>query len=374
MDLTTLRAQFPVCERWIYLNHAGVAPISVPVQRAVQEHVDDVLHNGIVHIARHHEVVREARERCAALLSASPDEIAFVKNTGEGVSIVANGLTLGPADTVLLPAGEFPANHRPWKRQEARGARVVLVESKTGFVSTSEVIEACERYRPSVLALSWVGFHHGYRHDLVQLGTWCQAHETFFFVDAIQGLGIHPLDVNRCGISALAADAHKWLLGPEGIGLLYVSAPWQERVVPLELGWANTARPLDFFALDQPLAATARRYECGTLCTAAIYGLSAAVKLLLDVGLREVERQVLLLTDALREAIGARGYRLTADLPSPNRSGIVNFAADDPGQTSALHRALQQARVVHTFRGGHIRLSPHAYNTLGEIEQVRALL
>lgn len=374
MDLRTFRSQFPVAERWIYLNHAGVSPISRPAALAMADVIDDACRNGIMNIRAWIDVFARAREKAARLLNAAPADIAWIKNTSEGLSMIAGGLPLRDGDAIVTAAGEFPANYRPWRWQERRGARLVVVGAPDVPPSTDELIAACRESRARVLTLSWVGFHTGWRYDIETLAAFCAEQDVCFAVDAIQGLGALELDLARVPVSALAADAHKWLLGPQGIGILYVRENWRERIAPIEWGWGGVERPLDYFALDQPLVGTAGRYECGTPPTALLYGLDATLELLLSVGMGVIEQRVRELTERLRDGMAALGMTPVVPLPMCHRAGIVNARADDPERTRAMAERLRNGKVAHTWRNGWIRLSPHAYNSDEEIARALALL
>lgn len=369
-----LRDEFPVCLNYVYLNHAGVSPMPRSAAEAMAAHGDDVCRHGVVHVAEWVKTVNAVRERAARMVGGTPEEIAIVKNTGEGVSLAANGLPLHDGDTIVMPAGEFPTNYRPWKHQEERGARLVVVEGRAGTPTVDELIAACRAHRARVLTLSWVGFHTGHRYDIDTLGAYCREAGIFFFLDAIQGLGALALDVRQAGVSALAADAHKWLLGPEGVGILFVDRAWQDRIAPVELGWRNVKDPLDFFTLNQPLADTARRYECGTLAMAGVYGLNAALALLLECGIVRIEARVLFAARRLADAARQKGHQPVEEPATAPQSGIVTFRPRTEDAAAALAQRLKAARVVGTFRNGWTRLAPHAYNSNEELERVAALL
>ncbi len=226
--------QFPVRERLIYLNHAAVAPLCRPAADAMKHLADDCLQFGSLHYGEWLSAYSGLRAAAARLIAAEPSEIALVKNTSEGIATVALGLDWKPGDRMVGFREEFPANYFPWKRLEEEGIAVTWL-SVTDPLERIE--EACRGAR--LLSISFVQFMSGYRAPVQEIGEVCRRNHCIFLVDAIQGLGAFPLDVKASHIDALAADGHKWLLGPEGCGILYISQDLQDRVEPVEFGWTN---------------------------------------------------------------------------------------------------------------------------------------
>ncbi len=364
-DPSRLRALFPVTRRAAYLNHAGVAPISRPVALALKRAADECLRWGALRYDRLLKGIESARRACARLLGVSPTRIAFVKNTSEGVSLVAEGFPWRPGDAVAVPETEFPSNVYPWLNLGRRGVRTIRIPARNGRLLLEDYREALKHPAVRVLAVSAVEFGTGFRNDLAALGEMCRERGVFLFVDAIQALGCLPLEPEGLGIHALAADAHKWLMGPEGVGLLYVSGEALERLHPVEVGWHSVRHPMDFDTIRFDLRPDAGRFEPGSPSTIAIHGLGAAVELLLGVGVGRVWDRVRALLDELAEGLRARGYRILSPLGADERSGILTFRSRTP--PTDLARALQRAGVFVAARGGGVRVSPHVYNTPDEI-------
>ena len=366
MDTETLRrTQFPVTRQWVYLNHAAVAPVSTAVQRAMASIVRDVAQNGIAHIAEWNELYAAARRSVARLVGARPEDIAFLKNTTDGLITTALGIDWRAGDSVVLAEGEFPANIYPWTNLEAHGVTVRRVPPRRGRLHVEDYAAAVDE-GTRILTVSSVGFFTGQRADLAALGRLCRERDLLFVVDGIQSVGALRLDVADLGIDCLAADGHKWLMGPEGCALFYTSARARERLRVAGLGWASVRSAYDFLDDDPTLRDDARRFETGTQNTAGIAGLKAAVDLLLDIGMDTVESRILALSRRLGEGLREGGYELLAE---PGESGIVAFrsAAHPSGD---LARRLQARRVQLTDRGGTVRLAPHVYNTEAEIDAV----
>lgn len=368
-DLASVRALFPVTRRHAYFNAAANAPLPDPVRRAVTAYLDDLAENGSLHYQEWFRVTRETRERAARLLGAEEDEVALVRNTSEGMNVVANGLGLGPGDSVVVVRGDFPANVLPWRRLEADGVVVRFVEPDAwNRVTPEQVAAACDA-TTRIASVSWVSFTNGFRLDVSALARLLHARGVLLFVDAIQGLGVLPLDVREAGIDFLAADAHKWLLAPEGIGLFFVRRSRLERLRPTFVSWLSVKDPFEHARYDSPLHDSARRFEFATPNTAGIHALRAALDLLLDVGVDAIARHVKALTDALCAGIDARGYRVRSPRGDTEWSGIVGFDAggDDLAGVAA---ALERAGVQTARRGDVIRAAVHLYNDAGDVERL----
>ena len=224
-----------------------------------------------------------------------------------------------------------------------------------------------------MLAISYVQYLSGYRADLIGIGEICRRRNCFFFVDAIQGLGAFPLDVERANIDALAADGHKWLLGPEGCGVLYVRRTWQDSIRPVEFGWTNVARYNDYASRDMTLRPDAGRYECGTLNTIGCYGLRAALEFILEVGVESIAPAVQALGDQLADGVRAKGYDVLCRRTPATGAGIVCFR-HAATESHVIVRRLKERGIIAAPRQGWVRMAPHFYIGPEEIDQVLAEL
>jgi selenocysteine lyase/cysteine desulfurase len=356
--------EFPVRKNLIYLNHAAVAPLCRRASEAMRDLAADCLHFGSLHYDHWLATYDKFRKSAARLLNASPAEIAMVKNTSEGIATVALGLDWKAGDKVVAFTEEFPANLYPWKRLEAKG---VHVEWLSYLDPLERIDEACKGAR--LLAISFVQYLSGFRADLNALGEICHRNGCIFFVDAIQGMGAFPIDVEKCRIDALAADGHKWLLGPEGCGVLYIRKELQDRVDPVEFGWTNVAHYGDYASRDMSLRPDAGRYECGTLNTIGAFGLNAAMEFLLEVGVDEIACAVRGLGDQLAKGAEALGYEIKGKRTPENASGIVTIRK--PGVESQMTvKKLKENGIIAAPRQGWIRLSPHFYISPSDITRV----
>ena len=362
------RDQFPVTRNLVYLNHAAVAPLVRPAAEAMQALAADACGHGSLHYSEWMAAYEGLRTAAARLIGADPAEIAIVKNTSEGIATVAIGLDWRPGDTVVAFHEEFPANFYPWKRLEARGVRV---EWRSIRDPLDRIDQACRGAR--LLAISFVNYLSGYRVDLDALGEICHRNNSIFFVDAIQGLGALPLDVRRSRIDALASDGHKWLLGPEGCGVLYVRREMQDQIEPVEFGWTNVAGYADYANRDMTLRPDAGRFEPGTLNTIGCFGLRAAMEFLLRVGVDNIAAAVVERANQIADGVLARGYEVLNREEPAARSGIVSFRK--PGVDSRLLvKHMRDAGIVAAPRQGWVRASPHFYISPEDVERMLAVL
>lgn len=358
------REEFPVTQELIYLNHAAVAPLCRPAAEAMKNLADDACRFGSLHYGDWMESYSGLRKATARLINASPGEIAIVKNTSEGIAMVALGLDWKQGDRIVAFREEFPANYYPWLRLANRGVEITWLSIYDPLEKIAEAIPGAR-----LLAISYVNYLSGYRVDLEAIGELCREHNCFFFVDAIQGMGALPLDVEACRIDALAADGHKWMLGPEGHGVLYVREKWLDSIEPVEFGWTNPAGYEDYSSRDMTLRADAGRYECGTLNTIGCYGLRAALDFIGEIGIDRIASAVLFLADKLEAGVRAKGYQLMVERTADDRSGIVSFRHPSVDCRSIVAE-LKRNRVTCAPRQGWVRMSPHFYISPDDIEQV----
>jgi len=358
------RDQFPVTRRLIYLNHAAVAPLSKPAADAMIGLAGDCLEFGSYHYDAWMETYEGLRIAAARLIGAARGEIALVKNTSEGIATVSLGLDWRAGDKVVAFREEFPANYYPWKRLEERGVRVEWLSAEDPL---DRIDEAARGAR--LLAISFVQYLSGYRAPITAIGEICRRRGCLFLVDAIQGLGAFPLDVQRDGIHALAADGHKWLLGPEGCGILYVRQDVQDSIFPVEFGWTNVAHYADYASRDMTLRPDAGRYECGTLNTIGCFGLRAAIEFLLEVGVDKIAPAVQALGDRIAEGVRARGYQVMGTRTPATGAGIVTFRKEGIDSRLVV-RALRDRNIAAAPRQGWVRTSPHFYITSADIDEM----
>jgi selenocysteine lyase/cysteine desulfurase len=373
MDWNLFRLEFPVAHHWAYFDHAAVAPLTGRAARALIAWANDQADHGVAHWSDWQRKIERVRGLAGKLLNVDPLDIAFVKNTSEGVGIVAEGFPWQPGDNVVLPAEEYPANQYPWLNLASRGVEVRRVPSRGPRVELDDLRTALDG-RTRVLSVSFVEFASGFRNDLAAISQLCRERGIALFVDAIQGLGVFPLDLQQIPVDFLAADGHKWLLGPEGAGLLYVRREWIDRLRPVGVGWNSVVDARDFSTIDYRLKPHAGRYESGSLNEGTIVALGASLELLLQSGIPALEARVLELTDRLCEGVRRIDREVFSSRRSGEASGIVAVMPRPGVDPVAEVRHCRSQGVVINQRGGRVRVSPHAYNTADEIDHLVALL
>jgi len=362
------RSFFPVTRELVYLNHAGVAPISTRAEDALARYAAEATRRGAFDYDRVYDTeVERVRGRAATLLGARPEEIAFVKNTTEGLGLVAAGLDWRPGEQVVTCDLEYPSNVYPWWGLRPQGVETLMLRSHDGRLPWERLDEALRDPRTRLLALSSVEFGSGFRNDLVGLGRLCRERGVLFCVDAIQSLGALPLDVEACGIDFLAADGHKWLLSVEGCGIFFCASRLLDRLQPRLLGWRSVVDNRNFDRYHLELQPGAGRFEEGTPNTGGIFALGAAIDLLLEIGVDAIGERVLALTDRLVQGLEARGAELRSSRAEGEASGIVSFSlpGEAPGRTVGRLRA---RNILVAERRGGVRASPHFYNSEDEID------
>ncbi len=358
------RSEFPVTERLIYLNHAAVSPLCKRAADAMIHLATDACQFGSLHYDEWLESYEGLRAAAARLINADPSEIAHVKNTSEGVATIALGMAWKPGDKLVCFREEFPANCLPWRRLENQGLHIEWLSATDPL---DRIDEAARGAR--LLAISFVQYLSGYRADVAAIGEICQRRGCFFFLDAIQGMGAFPIDVEAMRIDALSADGHKWMLGPEGCGILYVRRERQDEIEPSEFGWTNVAGFNDYSQHDMSLRPNAGRYEPGTLNTIGCYGLRASIDFILEVGVERIAAQVQSLGDRVATGVAAKGYELLGERTPHSGAGIVSFR--DPSKDSRLMvRQLKDAGIIAATRQGWIRISPHFYISPDNIDRL----
>lgn len=323
-------------------------------------------------------ILRAARLRAAELIGAGADEIALTPNTSTAVHAAAMSLPIRPDSVVLGIELDFPANTFPWmaRVRDTPGLRYEQLPTEHGVVDEARIIERLDRGDVGVLAVSWVSFLTGQRLDLARLGAACKARNVWFVVDAIQGVGAVSLDVSDLHIDMLACGAQKWLCSPWGSGFLYVRRELIPLLTPATGGWLAMEESETFTRLfDKTLhyVDDARRFEVATIPYQDFAGFNAAAALFLQVGIANIESVVSRHVDRLVAAIdGNPTLTLVTPRDASRRAGIVSFTT--PETDEVMHR-LRAARVVFSRRGTDVlRLSPHLYNTDGDIDVVAALL
>ncbi|MFT7563669.1 MAG: cysteine desulfurase/selenocysteine lyase, partial [Bacteroidia bacterium] len=297
------------------------------------------------------------------------EDIALLKNTSEGICIVANGIDWKDGDNIVTARGEFISNQLAWQALSAKGVELRKVDILNCDDPESALLNAMDD-RTRVLTVSSVQWNSGFRLDLRKLGKACRNSNTLFFVDAIQQFGALQIDVQDCGIDVLAASAHKWMMGPEGIAIFYCNAKTRKKLVLRQYGWLMLNDPFRYDLPDREPTSSARRFEAGTPNNIGQAGLFASLGLLSDVGHEVVERLVLSNTAKLMAALHQiKGVTVQSRTETSRHSGIVSFAANGI-ESEQLRRKLAKMNVHVAVRGSAVRLSPHFYQCSETIDQL----
>ncbi|MGY8767906.1 MAG: aminotransferase class V-fold PLP-dependent enzyme [Pirellulales bacterium] len=366
------RQKMPITQKWAYFDHAAVAPLPEPSVKNIENWSNQAMLEGDDQWPNWAKQVESLRETSAKLIGANNEEIALIHNTTHGISIVSEGFDWQPGDNVVLLSNEFPSNLYPWMHLKDRGveARVVQV---TGNQPDLAQIRAAIDSRTRILSVSWVSYSTGYRLDLPQITQLAHEKGALLFLDAIQGLGVFPLDVHQLDIDFLAADGHKWMLGPEGAGIFYINKQHLDKIRPIGVGWNSVKHWHQFDKIELDLRDSATRFEGGSQNMVGMLALKASLELLTESGSgprkSAVGDRVLEVTDLACERLQQAGAQIISDRAGENRSGIVVF--DMPGKNPAeLRRQCMRNGVNLSVRAGKLRISPHAYNNAEDIDRL----
>jgi selenocysteine lyase/cysteine desulfurase len=367
-------AEFPWADGTTYLNHASIGPLPERTRLVLDEFNRRRAAPFLLPDRDLFAVLAESRRLAARLVGATAEEIGLTVNTGFGLAMAARALPLGRGDIVLVSDREFPANVYPWLRLADAGVVTELVPTTAeGWPDEPRLLERLRDPRVRLLAVSLVQFSNGYRVDLDRLAAAAREVGAWLVVDAIQGVGQIPVDLARTGVDVLACGGQKWLLSPWGSGFVYVRRELIGTLSPAITGWLSFEGTDDLTRLtryDDTLRPDARRFELMTLPYQDFAGLNCSVEMLLEVGVERIRRHLQTLHAPVLAWADRRGTRVTS--PRDERgSGILCLA---PDRVEDAHRRLKHARVICSLREGAIRLSPHLYNTVAEMERVVEVL
>ncbi len=369
MPIPDIADEFPIDDSIVYLNHAAIAPWPRRTATAIQQFTEQNLTRGATDYLEWLKVENRLRIQLRQLINAdSCSEIALLKNTSEALSVVAYGLEWQSGDNIVSSDQEFPSNRIVWESLAPQG-----VELRTANLAQAESPEqaliACCDKRTRLLTISSVQYASGLRVDLKTIGDFCRANNILFCVDAIQSLGVHPLDVQAIGADFVMADGHKWMLGPEGLALFYCRKQHLDKLKLHQYGWHMVEAVGDYCQHNWLPAKSARRFECGSPNMLAIHALHASLSLLLELGIETVEKLVAERVDHMLDLIKQRPQlSLISPLDPLRRSGIVTFCHQQIDATH-LYQLLMNAKVICAERGGGVRFSPHFYTSIATIDE-----
>jgi len=379
------RSLFPDLAFPAYLNHGAISPPSLPVRRAVSRALDDYAKSGAGAFPTWIAQRGALRSKIGELIGARGEDIALMPNTTRGVVDVALSFPWARGDRVVVFKGEFPANVTPWQRAAALfGLELAWVDLavfaqgwELGLARLREVLERGAR----LVAVSAVEFQTGLRMPLAEMAALCHAHGAELFVDAVQAAGAVPIDVTASGVDYLCAGSHKWLMGPEGGGFLYVNPARVEALLPNVAGWLSHEDPVAFLArgpgllrYDRPIQRGAGMFEGGNVNTAGLAGLEASIDLLLSLGVPAIFAHVNAILDVLEPELRARGFESLRAADPRQRSCTLSVAPPPRTDVVALQRRLTARGVSCSIPDGLVRFTPHWPNDREQIPFVVSAL
>jgi selenocysteine lyase/cysteine desulfurase len=373
--------RFPIKDQYVFLSHCGIAPLYAPALRKEHEVAEAQCRTGALVYSRYDAILDGLRGAAAELLKTSPDNFAFIKNTSEGINLIANGYPFQPGDQVISYVHEYPANHYPWKLQERRGVELVLLPDRdiTGHAPAGRPVawtmrDLEERVTPRtrIVALSHVQFASGYCADVAALADFCRARGIDLVLDAAQSFGALPIHPEELGIAAVVTSGWKWLMGPIGTGLLYVSEQFRHKLELSMVGAESMQQGTDYLDHAWNPFPSAKCFEYSTSPIALAAALECCVRELpLGHGVEAIRAEIFRLQDMFLAALDHAKFRPVFAHPE-QRSTIIALTA--PQDVNIARRALLKEGVICTERGGYLRIAPHFYNTEEELDRTAQLL
>lgn len=369
--LTKARSLFPhTSQGKIYLNHAGTSPLSTRVVQSMTDYLRERSEGRLETYQTDMVMVDGLKSLIKELINAeSPERIALTANTSDAINIIASGIPWKSGDRILLNTAEFPANVWPFLNLQRHGVRLDFMKNPDGRV-TPEMIANAIKPGTRMLALSAVQFLSGYRADLASIGEFCHSKGIIFAVDAIQAVGAIRIDVQRMKIDALSAGGQKWQMSPHGTGFLYITDELQSILQQANLGWLAAADPWDYYNYGQPLAAGARRYEGGSMIMPTLWGMHAALEIIMEFGIDPIENHLLALTDALIQGFSnTAGVEIMTPGNPHERAGIVTIKVPATADEHSVFKKLLGRDITTALRDNRLRYSPHFYCTVDEMNE-----
>lgn len=369
-----IRRLFPALEKYSYLNSAAVAPLPTIAVEAVNRQLRDVAENGSLNYLDWINTKKRARQLIAEMLKVRAEQIAFMRNTSDGLATVANGLDWAEGENIVTYAREFPANFYPWRRiRDTIGVELRLCPERGGRIDTEEFIALIDG-NTRLVSISAVQFASGFRADLERIGRAAREAGALFAVDIIQAFGTMPFDLEAQYVDVAAGASHKWLCSPEGCGILYLSDRARERIEPTLVGWISVDEPWDFEDYEQQWKPNALAWESGTGGASLFYGLEQSLKLLNQIGAENIENYLDELSDYLCELLAGKNYEIISSRAAGEKSQIVCVKNRGNLSSNEIAERLQNENVIVSPRGDRLRIAPHFFNNREDIERLIEVL
>jgi selenocysteine lyase/cysteine desulfurase len=365
-----IRALFPAAQNYTYLNSAAIGPMPGPSVRAVSSQLEDVSANGSVNMGDWFATKARARALVAEMLGARADQIAFMRNTSDGLCSVAAGMEWKPGDNIVSAAGEFPANFYPWRSiRDERGVELRLCPQKDTRIDLEELIGLIDE-NTRLVTVSAVQFCSGFRIDLETIGRAARRVDALFAVDIIQALGVLPFDLPAQYVDIASGASYKWLCSPEGSGIFYLNDRALERVKPSPVSWMSVERPWDFDDCEQAVKQDSLAWETGMSGSALFYGMERSLGLLQKTGVAKIAAYLEDLTDFLCEILPTSRYEIVSSRLKGEKSQIVSIKTRNGTTADAIAAHLQKEGIIVSQRNGCIRVAPHFFNNYRDIERL----
>lgn len=366
----TIRELFPATRKYCYLNSAAVAPLPTVAVEAVIAQLKDVSENGTLNFPDWVNTKTRARELTAEMLNVRSEQIAFMRNTSDGFSTVANGLEWSEGENIVSFEREFPANFYAWRRiRDLFGVELRLCPERDGRIDLDEFISLIDA-NTRLVSISAVQFASGFKADLERIGKAAQENDALFAVDIIQGFGAMPFDLPSQFVDIAAGASHKWLCAPEGCGILYLSDEARERIQPTLVGWISVEEPWDFEDSEQKFKSNALAWESGTGNSSLFYGLEQSLKLLRQTSLKNIENYLEELSDYLCERLAGKNYDIVSSRAKGEKSQIVCVRHRGDLTSNEIAKHLERENVIVSPRGDRLRIAPHFFNNHEDIERL----